>query len=190
MKVSCPFCGSENTTTKDVTEHYPIPFCADAEITHELHLCPECEEDGDFDGTLDDYVNKALQKANEASASSLMNDLVAAGVTMTYFEKALRIPFKTTARWKRGEISQAALALLRIIRFEPHLLQVADENFSEQAQVMYQLSRPCHFFWNQFDNPTGTMHDDGEKLTISYSGWYGAQRIETGAQPKIVAMGY
>jgi hypothetical protein len=190
MKVSCPFCGSENVSKKVQIDNYPIPFCADAKIRYKEYYCNECEEEGDFDGTVSKKILADIKKVNTASASKLFDDLAADGVTMSYFEKALRIPFRTTARWKRGEISQSALALLRIIRFSPRLLDVADDNFSERAQAVYQLSRPCAFFGRMFENTSGEISKEGETYTISYSGSQGVQaspRIESGAQAKLQA---
>lgn len=138
MKVSCPFCGSENVSPKEVVENYPVPFCADAEIKHKVYFCHDCEEEGDFDGTDDKRVLAAIKKADARSAAKLMDDLAEDGITMTYLEKALRIPFRTTARWKRGNISHSALALLRLVRFSPQLLEVADDSFSDKAKVRYQ----------------------------------------------------
>ncbi len=187
MKVSCPFCGSENVNKQERIENYPVPFCEDAEIRHSEYYCNDCEEEGDFDGTADEQMIADIKRAGAASAAKLMDDLAAMQITMSYLEKSLRIPFRTTSRWKRGEISQSALALLRVIRFSPQLLQVADENFSVRAQAMYQLSRPCHLLGNWFDNTAETVKTDGEKLTISYHAWGGVKTtpyIDNGTQTR------
>lgn len=157
MKVSCPFCGSENVSPKEVVENYPIPFCDAAEIKHKVYFCHDCEEEGDFDGTDDKRVLAAIKKADARSAAKLMDDLSADGITMTYLEKALRIPFRTTARWKRGNISHSALALLRLVRFSPHLLEAADDNFSDEAKARYQLSQSFMLFNNQFEYAAGVV---------------------------------
>jgi len=171
MKVSCPFCGSENVSPKEVVENYPVPFCADAKIKHKVYFCHDCEEEGDFDGTDDKQVLASIKKADTRSAAKLMDDLAADGITMTYLEKALRIPFRTTARWKRGNISHSALALLRLVRFSPQLLEVADDNFSDEAKVRYQLSQSCHFFKSRFDYSTGALIQSGDNFGVSLVGW-------------------
>lgn len=188
MKVSCPFCGSENVSEQERIDNYPVPFCVDAEIKHNEYYCSECEEEGDFDGTADDEILANIKRAGVASAARLMEDLVENGITMSYFEKALRIPFRTTSRWKRGEISQSALALLRLIRFSPHLLHVADNNFSEEAQATYQLTRPCHYLRNRYDNASGTIDQENGNIVIRYFGSQGIQtpvQVDTGTQTLI-----
>jgi hypothetical protein len=140
MKILCPFCDSGNVEKIEIEERFPIPFCEDAVVKHEIYRCNDCEEEGDFSGTLDKILTKVITEANVASAPELLDALARSGITMTYLEKALRLPFRTTARWKRGEISHSALALLRLIRFSPALLEVADDNFSERAQASYHAS--------------------------------------------------
>lgn len=186
MKVSCPFCGSENVSKKELVENYPIPFCDDVEIKHKVHFCHDCEEEGDFDGTDDKQVLAAIKKADARSAAKLMEDLAADGITMTYLEKALRIPFRTTARWKRGNISHSALTLLRLVRSSPHLLEMADDNFSEDAQARYQFSQLCIFFKSQFDRSSGVLIQSGNNFGVSLAGWNVAKSaqvtIESGTQ--------
>lgn len=140
MKTLCPFCDSGNVEKVEIEERFPIPFCEDAVVKHAVYRCNDCEEEGDFNGTVDKVLAKAITEANVASAPELLDALARSGITMTYLEKALRLPFRTTARWKRGEISHSALALLRLIRFSPALLEVADDNFSERAQASYHAS--------------------------------------------------
>jgi len=169
MSASCPLCGSENVIIKQAVDHYLIPFCEELELTHSVHYCQDCEEEGDFDGTLDAQVKNALQKANDASAVKLLEDLSSTGISMTYLEKALRLPYRTTQRWKRGNISQAALALLRLVRFDPHLLEVADENYSEKVKANYLFSRPGMAFINYFGNASTIVTKDEEKVSIIHS---------------------
>lgn len=49
---------------------------------------------------------------------------------MAYIERALRLPQRTLARWKTGECSAPAIALLRLVRTYPWLLAVADDSFN------------------------------------------------------------
>ena len=53
-------------------------------------------------------------------------------------ERALELPSRTIARWKGGEVSAATLALLRITRTFPWILEVADAHF-DQSVANYRL---------------------------------------------------
>jgi hypothetical protein len=170
MTTTCPFCDSESVEKIEIEETYPIPFCEEVIIPHELFRCLDCEEEGDFDNSLDKVLIKEIADANRASAPTLIDSLVRDGITMTYLEKALRLPFRTTTRWKKGKISQSALALLRLIRFSPALLEVADENFSEEAQARYHLTQPRNFFDKYFSNQTYSLTISHGVVELGYQG--------------------
>jgi len=140
MSVICPFCDSNNVEKVIVNNICTIPYCGETVIQHKTYRCNNCQEQGDFDYTLDKALTKAIDKANTGSAPKLIADLNKDGIPMAYFERALRLPVRTTARWKKKKISRESLALLRLIRFCPQLLEVADGNFSFEARDKYSFS--------------------------------------------------
>lgn len=170
MSTICPFCDSNNVDKIEISESFRVPFCDDAVIPHETFRCNDCEEEGDFDSSLDKALSKAIDKANIASAPKLMDILAQKGITMTYLEKALRLPFRTTARWKRGRISHSSLALLRLIRFSPSLLEVADDNFSTEATARYQISRTWDFFERNTSNPVCSISFEKNQFGVDFKG--------------------
>lgn len=170
MSTTCPFCDSKDVVKIEVSEKFPIPFGNDAVITHNIFKCNDCEEEGDFNNTIGRELEREINKANLASAPMILDDLSSMGIAMTYLEKALRLPFRTTARWKKGKISHSALALLRMIRFSPALLYVADENFSSEAKACYQLSRPFDFFVKNTSSPECSLICDESNLSVHFTG--------------------
>uniref|UniRef100_C6E2C9 Uncharacterized protein n=1 Tax=Geobacter sp. (strain M21) TaxID=443144 RepID=C6E2C9_GEOSM len=170
MKTICPFCDSYDVEKIQIDENFAVPFCGDAVISHPSYRCNSCGEEGDFDNSLDKELIKAIDRVNSSSAPKLMDDLTQAGITMTYLEKALRLPFRTTARWRKGRISHSSLALLRLIRFSPSLLQVADENFSPEVVAKYQISRPWDFFERNTGSPIVSYVYDENQFGISFKG--------------------
>lgn len=170
MNTICPYCDSTNVEKVIIDEIVKVPFSEDIVISHPTFRCNTCEEEGDFDNSLDKELTKAIYKANSMSASRLLEELNQSGITMTYFEKALRLPFRTTSRWKLGKISHSALALLRLIRFSPRLLEVADENFSPESVAKYQISRTWDFFEKNTTNPWASWSCEQNQLDISFTG--------------------
>jgi hypothetical protein len=168
--------------TIEISESYKVPFCEDAVIPHVTFRCNNCEEEGDFDNSLDKALTSAIDKANIASAPKLMDELTHIGITMTYLEKALRLPFRTTSRWRRGKISHPSLALLRLIRFSPSLLEVADDNFSPEAIARYQISRTWDFFKGNTSNPGCTLTLVQNQLGVSFKGNIHSSAIASGTQ--------
>lgn len=184
MKTACPFCDSDNVEKTTVTERFPIPFDSDVQIEHALFRCKDCEEEGDFDNSYDTEVTKTLNRANLASAPALMNALTKSGKTMAYLEKALRLPYRTTARWKRGRVSHSALALLRIIRFSPDLLELADDNFSELAQAKYRFKQLFVFFDKHTINTSGAYNSFEGKKELKLEGSFLTTPIVSSYEPK------
>lgn len=170
MNITCPFCDSNKVEEIEITEIFKVPFCEDVVISHSTFRCNNCEEEGDFDNSLDKALTRAIDKANNMSAPALIEELTHTGITMTYLEKALRLPFRTTSRWKRGKISHSALALLRLIRVSPRLLEVADDNFSPEAIAKYQLSRTWEFFEKNTTNPWVSLTYDQNQFGMSFTG--------------------
>lgn len=170
MKVICPFCDSDKVEKIEVTDTFIIPFSEDAVIHHNIYRCHNCEEEGDFNNSLERGLTAEIEKANKSSAPKIMDELTKVGITMTYLEKALRLPFRTTSRWRSKRISYAGLALLRLIRFSPSLLEVADDNFSPEAIAKYQISRTWDFFKDNTSNPSCALFADGNQFGLGFSG--------------------
>jgi hypothetical protein len=129
MNSQCPACGSADIRVEQVQKSVPVPYGQPAAFVATRHTCNVCEMSGDFTGENDERITKALNKSESASAEVMLRWLSEHQVTSAYFERALRLPARTTNRWKSGEVSAAALALLRMIRTYPWLLEVSDANF-------------------------------------------------------------
>ena len=83
MKILCPFCDSGNVEKVEIEERFPVPFCEDAVVKHQIYRCNDCEEEGDFSGTTDKTLAKAITEANVASAPELLDALARSGITMS-----------------------------------------------------------------------------------------------------------
>ena len=130
MKIECPACGSQDIREEQVSESMPIPYGSTASFTTTQHTCNVCGESGDFSGVNSSIINDAIRKSSAESAAAMLEYLAQSGISSAYFERAMRLPMRTTSRWKSGELSAAALALLRSVRTYPWLLEVADANFT------------------------------------------------------------
>ena len=170
MKTLCPYCDSEDVEKIEKNETYPVPFSKNIIISRHVFRCNTCEAEGNFLGSNDRDLAKKISEASCSSAPALIESLAKEGITMTYFEKALRIPFRTTARWKKKKISHSSLALLRLIRFSPALLEVADDNFSESSQAEYRFKQLFHFFDKYTINPSGSYIATGDKKELKLEG--------------------
>jgi len=80
-------------------------------------------------------IEIALRESKVQSAIAMLEYLSNSGVSNAYLERALRLPARTTARWKGGVISAASLSLLRLVRTFPWLLDVADADFDPMVSA-------------------------------------------------------
>jgi hypothetical protein len=78
-------------------------------------------------------LKQAIETADQRSLGSILEWLGEVGISMAFVERALRLPTRTVARWKAGECSASGIALLRLVRRYPWLLEVAAAGFSEVA---------------------------------------------------------
>jgi hypothetical protein len=125
----CPACGSDAISTSYVDSSILVPYGPTATFVETVYTCGTCGVSADFTGENDGVIKAALEKSGSASVVSMLDFLAARGITQAGFERRLRLPIGTTERWKTGELSAPALALLRLVRTFPWLLEVADANF-------------------------------------------------------------
>lgn len=133
MAVECPNCGSCEISIEQKVKQVTVPFHAPVAYKATQHLCKACNESGDFTGENDSVIMKIREEAIKESVLEMLSDLAARGIKMTYIERALRLPSKTINRWKTGDTSAAAVALLRIVRTLPWVLDVADHGYHPDA---------------------------------------------------------
>jgi len=148
----------------------PVVYGAPAEWEEKIYHCLVCDESGDFSGENDTIVESALEIAKKQSVVSMLDALCDGGIKMTYLERSLELPPKTVARWKNGGCSAASIALLRIIRTFPWLLEVADANYDKKVALNFMFQEVSTAFSNVISastkSVTTSMSIDGDKVDI------------------------
>lgn len=128
--VSCPACGSSDVDTRTEKREIPIPLASAAVYEAVVNVCRVCETAGDFAKVNDKAMILALDAAKKSSLSDLICQIVEKNkMSMAYMERALDLPARTMMRWKSGEVSAGALALMRIVATYPWTVEVADERY-------------------------------------------------------------
>lgn len=128
--IECPACGSSATVKDIVHSLIPVPYTEPANYSEVIYTCLTCGEQGDFTGENDKAITEALNKSAAASVVVMLDHLASQGIIQPGFERCLRLSMGTTKRWKEGEYTASDLALLRIVRTFPWILEVADNNFN------------------------------------------------------------
>jgi len=131
MNTLCPVCGSDALTTSIKKHALTVIYGKPAEYNEVVDTCSVCEESGDFSDLNDATINQIMKAAKKESATNMLDYLSNHNIKMSYMERSLELPARTLARWKAEDCSAAGLALLRIIRTYPWILEVADDRFSQ-----------------------------------------------------------
>lgn len=134
LEQKCPFCGASSLVAKSEQRKISVPYGPEVPYESPYLHCDNCDEQVALD---EPDKERAREESLRASVHSMLDALSRQGHSAAYFERALRIPQRTTMRWKEGRISASAAALLRLVRTYPWLLNVADCNFGTEA--VYQL---------------------------------------------------
>jgi len=134
----CPFCGSTNVDKKTESSNLPIPYGSPAQFKTALLICKDCGMDADITNSTE--IQVAIDKAIQESIPNMVDALTSNGLTLAKIEHSLDLPERTLSRWKNSaKLSKESIALLRILRTYPWIIQVADRKYEPnyaQGQVI------------------------------------------------------
>jgi hypothetical protein len=134
----------------------PVPYGSPAVFTESVYSCDACSTSGDFAGVNDAVVNEALGRARSSAAEETLRWFAEQGISSPHFERALRLPMRTTHPWRAGNISPAEVALLQILRTYPWILDVADASFEPGAAAQAVLRAAASYLADAASTePTG-----------------------------------
>jgi hypothetical protein len=139
MQKKCPICGSEDVTEKVNEQQLSLPYGDDSTFKVTELYCDECEEFTIDRESSDEALSEALASGKMDSVNRMLDFLSENGVTNAYLERALDLPVRTVARWKKGKFSASSLALLRMVRTFEWLLEVAEVNYREPDSTQIML---------------------------------------------------
>lgn len=129
MNKTCPFCGGADLSKETREQVIPLEFGRDITIEATVYVCPDCGMEGDFFDDNEHKIESVLEEAQKKFAAMIIDGLADKNISMAYFERAMSLPIRTLARWKRGEVTASASALLKTINTYPWILEVAEKRF-------------------------------------------------------------
>ena len=136
----CPACGSTDIKDEGVNITLKEPFGGqDIVEIHEI-VCSLCGSRGDFFNENDISLSDAHKKLEQKSIENILNDFAHNKVSMSAMERALGLPQRTLTKWKNRNSapSSTGLALMRLIRLFPWLLDVAEMKYDyNEAQKIH-----------------------------------------------------
>jgi hypothetical protein len=155
-----------------------------------VYTCNACGEQGDFQGVNDTRFLEAQKEAQIASMKSLIETLFEdKNFSMAYFERAFELPIRTVTRWKGGDFSAAAIALLRTVRTYPWIVEVAANRFEPRVAHQVLVKEGVALISNVIAVMEGSSVQMSVKEDSSAVSATAVWTLNKQPQPKLVAVG-
>ena len=138
-KVICPACGSSHLKQTESVQSMQLTLAPEFEVITHNYLCETCGEEGDFSLQNDNQIGVAVKEAQKVFVKHTLSELEDV-MPLVRIERALEIPFRTMNRWKSGDFSAPSIALLRILKTYPWIINVAEDRFSKESSTKYLYS--------------------------------------------------
>lgn len=126
---TCPACGSNQVSRHEKNNFDQLTLGDKFSFKEIYYICANCQEEGDFLLETDKNYLAAQKNAQVQLIKKLLEDMSTVDITMAMFERVFELPTRTLTRWKNGDFSASALALLRITATYPWLIEVAEHRF-------------------------------------------------------------
>ncbi len=144
----CPICGSKHISRIEKESTGQLSMGTEFVFKEIIYKCASCKEMGDFFHESDKFYMDAKNQAENTLVKQILEDLNNNGMSMAYIERVFELPARTLTRWKTGDYSSSALALLKIINTFPWILEVAENRFSPAVSKAIFLQAAMSEFVN------------------------------------------
>lgn len=138
--IKCPACGGENYELIDNSVSYQAPYGPPIVETEKVYKCSICDSEFDYSDLTGDKKESSFKVSERCSIDEMLDNLSKIGYSWAAIERSLELPQRTISRWKNSkDISSIGIALLRIIRTYPWIIQVASEKFNSNSALQIYL---------------------------------------------------
>ena len=136
----CPICGSNQIERITAESFGQLTLGPEFVFNEVLFKCGSCHEEGDFFYETDKNYLAEQKNAQVSFVKNTIDELSSKGITMAFFERAFELPIRTLTRWKNGDFSSTALALLRIVKTYNWIAMVAEHRFEPSFAIKTALN--------------------------------------------------
>ena len=126
---TCPLCGSKELKRFEKQSSGKITLGEEFSFKEVYFKCSACHEAFDLFYETDKNYRKAEKKAQKKFVEKTITELSKNITSMSFFERVFELPIRTLSRWKSGDFSFTSLALLRIVKTYPEIIEVAEHKF-------------------------------------------------------------
>lgn len=154
----CPACGSHDVEALSEQRSHQLTLGEEFNYLEHVYKCKTCGEMGDFDNKNDDSFKLAEQEALKKLVPYLVEALATNNISMAQFERAFELPQRTLTRWKSGDFSSASVALLRVIKTFPFIVNVAEKKFEPGFAHRSLVMEALKVFGEAVNSYSGSFH--------------------------------
>lgn len=177
--ITCPACDSNNVTRNEKTDSGKLTLGPEFTFSNVFYKCNSCHEEGDFTGEADENYLLAQKNAQAQLVKTILDDMSKADITMAMFERVFELPPRTLTRWKNGDFSSSALALLRVVATYPWIIGVAENRFERSYASFILIKVGVNELEKSMHPEISCASPQVEKKQVAHPFLY--QQIETGA---------
>lgn len=176
-KQRCPACGSVDIIDEKKSILIKEPFGGQDNIEIHENICSTCGSRGDFFNQNETLIDETIKKLKQKSIESILIDFVDSKMSMSSIERALEIPQRTLTKWKNRTTapSSSGVALMRLIKLFPWLLEVAENkyNYNEAQKIhinaaIQKLLPEINFYKEDFIKAGGVVATSESALFYRY----------------------
>lgn len=187
-KVACPACGSVNIETAPKQGQTRAPYATPVSYETVANHCLDCGEEGDFANQNEAAIQLARKDVRNGSIEPIIEYLSQHGVSMAYFERALDLPPHTVARWKNEKkCSAPSIALMRLIRTFPWLLEVAASDYAAYVADSLVVHKAGELLLKQIHQPHVTYAVTNRSSPGVAELHIALTKLDSGTQPAALA---
>lgn len=175
LNKECPVCGSGKIEREKKETSVCVPYGTEKKVSETLFKCSECKTTFGDDMSSDEVIRAALELSKREAVKNILSYFSDNRTNFAGMERALDLPQRTMSRWKvEGSVDAAALALLRMIRTFPWLINVADNKYDRNISDTICLNYIADVFLTlrkrEVSQSGVAIHnDDGKTVVIGYA---------------------
>jgi DNA-directed RNA polymerase subunit RPC12/RpoP len=169
--IECPACGSKNVEQEKKETTVCVPYGTEKKLSETSFKCLECKTTFEDDISLDEAIKTVLELSKKESVKNILNYFSENRMNFAGMERALELPQRTISRWKtEGAVDASALALLRMIRTFPWLIEVADSKYDRNISDTICFKYIADIFLQLRDREVSHsgvgIHSDGRNTLV------------------------
>lgn len=161
--IVCSICGSKETKRIEREKFDKLTLGCKFRFKEVSYKCNNCEEEYYYSEETDKNYLEAEKKAKCHFVKDSIECLSKMNISMAYLERVFELPIRTLTRWKNGDFSSSAIALLRLIVTYPWIIKVAEHKFERECAKNIVIKVGIHELTemkNSFSNAIETRTDN------------------------------